>query len=367
MHRFLPLLLAFAAGVPTAQPALSSAGSAPDLAPILERVRVQYGLPSIAAVAVRDGQVVSAAAVGERALGSGVAVTLGDGYHLGSMSKSFTAMVLAKLVETGILRWDVTLDVAFPDVKMLEVFKRVTLEQLLIHTAGFSADFTDARILEGTTDWKVIRQRFVNAVLNLEPPYRPGSVVAYSNTGYILASLIAERVAGDSWQNLVRRFVFEPLRMKACSFGTDFPALSGPHPHSWNGRVAVPRASTPAFNNPPLFDGADNVRCSVTDLGAYLVAHLEGERGADGILKAATFRELHRARANGGQGIYAALGWFVFPDGTVWHNGSNTLNYSEMALFPRDNLAIAVVSNAPLELSKGVQEALEALYEALRR
>jgi CubicO group peptidase (beta-lactamase class C family) len=367
MKRFLPLLVAFVAGVPASQLASSSSGSAPDLAPILERVRVQHGLPSIAAVAVRDGSIVSAAAVGERALGSGVGVSLKDGYHLGSMSKSFTATVLAKLVETGKLRWDVTLEAAFPDVKMLEVFKGVTLEQLLIHTAGFSAGFTDAGILEGTTDWNVIRQRFANAVLNLEPQYRPGSVVAYSNTGYILASLIAERVGGDSWQNLVRRFVYEPLGMTGCSFGTDFPALSGPHPHSWNGRVAVPRAPTPTFNNPPLFDGADNVRCTVKDLGTYLAAHLEGGRGVDGILKGATFKELHRARANGGQGIYAALGWFVFPDGTVWHNGSNTLNYSEMALFLKDNLAIAVVSNAPLELAKGVQEALEALYEALKR
>ncbi|NJK46372.1 MAG: beta-lactamase family protein [Pleurocapsa sp. SU_196_0] len=204
MNQFLPFLLAFVACVSASPPASSSASSAPDLTPILERVRVQYGLPSIAAVAVRDGSVISASAVGERALGSGVAVTLGDAYHLGSMSKSFTATVLARLVESGKLRWDVTLEAAFPDVKMLEVYKRVTLEQLLIHTAGFDAEFTDTRMLEGTTDWNVIRSNFVNSVLNLEPPYRPGSVVAYSNTGYILASQIAERVGGDSWQNLVR-------------------------------------------------------------------------------------------------------------------------------------------------------------------
>jgi CubicO group peptidase (beta-lactamase class C family) len=370
MLRVLPVFLTLVACIPVSssrQPDASSVTNAPDLAPILERARVKYGLPSIAAVAVRGGRVISASAVGERALGSGVGVTLQDAYHLGSMSKSFTATVLAVLVEQGKLRWNTTLEEAFPDVPKLEVFKSVTLGQLLIHTGGFSANYTDPKLFEGTQDSSLVRQRFLNAVLNLEPQYRPGTQVAYSNVGYILASLIAERVGGDTWQNLVRRWVYEPLEMTTCTFGTDFPALTNPHPHTLLGTRVTPRQPIPIHNNPPLFDGADNVRCSLPDLGKYLEAHLEGQRGTSGFLNATTVRDLHRARANGGQGIYAAYGWFVFPDGRIWHNGSNTLNYSEMALFPRDDLAVGVASNAPIQRAEGVQEALEEIYEALKR
>ena len=339
----------------------SSISTAPSLTAILERIRVKYALPSIAAVAVRDGVVVGVAAVGERALGSGVRVTLDDAYHLGSLSKSFTATVLGKLVELGKIGWDTTLEEAFPNVQMRPEFRAVTLEMLLTHRAGFSANVEDTRIYAGSSDWAVIRQRYIVAALNTAPAYLPGQVVAYSNIGYVIASLMAERVSGMGWQALVRQYVYEPLAMKSCTFGTAFAPLSNPHPHSWDGVKAVP---LPENGNPPALDGADNVRCSLPDLGSYLAAHLSG---ADGILKATSFKALHRPRANGGQGVYMAFGWLVFSDGQLWHNGSNTLNYAEMALYKKHNLAVAVATNAPIELSKGVQEAMEEIYQAISK
>ena len=345
--------------------ATSSVNAALNLAAILERIRVKYALPSIAAVAVRDGAVVGVAAVGERAIGSGVGVTVDDAYHLGSMSKSFTATVLGKLVELGEIGWDTTLGDAFPEVQMRPEFRSVTLEMLLTHRAGFSANVEDRAIYAGSSDWNVIRQRYLVAALSTAPAYPPGRVVAYANTGYVIASLMAERSSGMGWQALVRRNVYEPLAMKSCTFGTSFPPLSNPHPHGWNGSVTVPLEPLIENGNPPVLDGADNVRCSLADLGKYLAAHLSGERGADGILKAATFKELHRSRANGGQGVYMAFGWLVFSNGELWHNGSNTLNYSEMALYPQQNIAVAVATNAPVELNKSVQEAMEEIYQAM--
>ena len=348
-------------------PATSSLKAAPDLAPILERIRVKYALPSIAAVAVRDGAVVSVAAVGERALGSGVGVTVNDAYHLGSLSKSFTATVLGKLVELGKIRWDMTLSEAFPTIQMRPEFKPVTLEMLLTHRAGFSANVEDPSTYAGSSDWDLIRQRYLVAALSDAPAYPPGRFVAYANTGYVIASLMAEKVSGASWQALVRQYIYEPLAMKSCTFGTSFPALGNPHPHRWDGVNPVPLEPLLENGNPPALDGADNVRCSLPDLGKYLAAHLSGERGADGILKAATFKELHRPRANGGQGIYMAFGWLVFSNGQLWHNGSNTLNYAEMALSAKQNFAVAVATNAPVELNKSVQQAMEEIHQALEK
>lgn len=316
---------------------------------------------------MRDGAVVSVAAVGERALGSGIAVTVNDAYHLGGISKSFTATVLGKLVELGKLRWDTTLADAFPEIQMRPEFKSVTLEMLLTHRAGFSANVEDRTIYAGSSDWDAIRQRYVVSALTTAPAYLPGQIVAYANTGYVIASLMAERCARVSWQALVRQYVYEPLAMKSCTFGTAFPPLSNPHPHGWNGVKAVPLEPVLENGNPPALDGADNGRCSLPDLGKYLSAHLSGQRGADGILKAATFKELHRPRANGGQGIYMAFGWLVFSDGQLWHNGSNTINYAEMALYPKQNLAVAVATNAPVELNQGVQRAMEEIYQALEQ
>jgi CubicO group peptidase (beta-lactamase class C family) len=368
--------VALVACVPSARGATSfsaqqsSATRAPDIAPILEAARVKYGLPSIAGVAVRGGSVVGVTAIGERALGRGVAVTLNDAYHLGSMSKSFTATVLGKLVEDGKIRWNATLAEAFPDVQMLPEFKTVTLEMLLTHRAGLSANVEDLSIYagiaeDGSGDWNAVRQKYLVSALATKPAYTPGQTVAYSNVGYVIASLMAERVAGSNWEDLVRRIVYEPLGMNSCTFGTSFAPLTNPHPHRWDSSIAVPLEPSVLNGNPPVLNGADNVRCSLPDVGKYLLAHLNGERGMDSILKAVTFKELHRARANGGQGIYMAFGWLVLPGGKIWHNGSNTLNYSEMALYPAQNVAVAVATNAPLELNKGVQDAMESIYQAL--
>jgi CubicO group peptidase (beta-lactamase class C family) len=349
----------------------SGATRAPDIAPILEAARLKYGLPSIAGVAVRGGEVVGVTAIGERALGSGVAVSLNDAYHLGSMSKSFTATVLGKLVEQGKIRWDTTLGETFPDLQMRPEFKAVSLEMLLTHRAGFSANVEDDRIYEGISadgagDWAAVRQKYLLSALTTKPAYVPGRIVAYSNVGYVIASLMAERAGGSGWEDLVRRIVYEPLGMSSCTFGTAFKPLTNPHPHRWDGSKAVPLEPSVLNGNPPVLNGADNVRCSLPDVGKYLLAHLNGERGVDGILKAATFKELHRARVNGGQGMYFGFGWIVLPGGEIWHNGSNTLNYSEMALYPAQNIAVAVAANAPLELNKGVQEAMEGVYQALK-
>ncbi len=338
----IALACASALGQPGAK---GSSFGQPDLTPILERVRASYGLPSLTAVLVEGGKVVSNAVVGERAIGSGVSVTLTDQYQLGSISKSFTATVIARLVEQGKLRWNMTLEELLPDMKIRDAYKSVTLEMLLYHFAGFPADVKNKSVYDWNLEPGAARKKYLELALVSVPEFKPGEMVAYSNIGYVIASLIAERAGGKPWDALVREIVLEPLGMN-CGFGVIFPALTNPHPHAIKDGGAQALEPAAGNGNSPVLNGADNLRCSMGDLGLYLAAHLEGERGRDGILRSQTFKFLHRARADGGQGIRAALGWFIFPDGEIWHNGSNTLNYAEMILLPRQDAAIAVATNA---------------------
>jgi hypothetical protein len=114
--------------------------------------------------------------------------------------------------------------------------------------------------------------------------------------------------------------------------------------------------------------GADGLRCSVADFAKYTLAHLNGERGTNGIISSQSFVFLHRARMNAGQDIRTALGWFVFPNGALWHNGSNTLNYAEVIINARSNLAIVVFTNAPTEFGARVaEETFERVGQWLRQ
>ncbi|MDP8994856.1 MAG: beta-lactamase family protein, partial [Pseudomonadota bacterium] len=93
----LALLLGCAAAV--AQP-----GGRTDA--MVEEARRELRLPGMAVALWRDGRIVAEVASGERALGSGVPVLASDPFHLGSITKPFTAALVARLVERGLLSWD---------------------------------------------------------------------------------------------------------------------------------------------------------------------------------------------------------------------------------------------------------------------
>ena len=79
-----------------------------DLDAYLETVRTSHALPALAAAVVKDGEVIASGAVGVRALGTDVPVTIDDRFHLGSDTKAMTATLAGMMVDEGRLRWDST-------------------------------------------------------------------------------------------------------------------------------------------------------------------------------------------------------------------------------------------------------------------
>src|SRR5205823_7170318 len=112
------------------------------LAGLITDLRKEKKVVGLAAMVMVDGQVVASAAHGERKKGSGVPIELGDRWHLGSITKSITATMIARLVESGQMQWTDTVGERFPDASIHEDWKSVTLQQLLTHTSGAPANFS---------------------------------------------------------------------------------------------------------------------------------------------------------------------------------------------------------------------------------
>ena len=114
-----------------------SEGPAGDsLASLIVDLRKEHNLVGIGAMVTVDDQVEAAAVQGERKAGSGVPLELGDRWHLGGISKSVTATMIARLIEAGQMQWTETIGESFPDAPMHPDWKPVTLLQLLTDTAG---------------------------------------------------------------------------------------------------------------------------------------------------------------------------------------------------------------------------------------
>jgi CubicO group peptidase (beta-lactamase class C family) len=85
------------------KPATGQAGDG-NLEQIVEYIRINQGLPALAAVLVHDGQIIEMAATGTRAISSSNPVTTQDKWHLGSLTKSMTSTLAAILVKQGVIR-----------------------------------------------------------------------------------------------------------------------------------------------------------------------------------------------------------------------------------------------------------------------
>ena len=188
----------------------------------------------------------ASAADGERKRGSGVWLEIGDRWHLGGITKSITATMIARLVESGQMKWSDTIGECFPDASIHEDWKPVTLRQLLTDTAGAPANFPmdvwRKRPPLGPECTRARREAVLGVIAD-KPAHPPGEKYVYSNVGYTIAGAMAEKATGATWEDLVKREVFEPLKLTGAGFGppkSPDETLEQPRGHRVSGRWKVP-------------------------------------------------------------------------------------------------------------------------------
>lgn len=186
------------------------------LTKLIVGLRKEKDLVGLAAMVVVDGKVVAAAADGERKKGSGVWLEIGDRWHLGGITKSITATMIARLVESGRMKWSDSIGECFPLASIHEDWKAVTLRQLLTDTAGAPANFSSLVAFKRPAlgpECTLARREAVREVIATKPAHPPGEKFAYSNVGYTIAGAMAEKATGATWEDLVKREVFEPQEL----------------------------------------------------------------------------------------------------------------------------------------------------------
>jgi CubicO group peptidase (beta-lactamase class C family) len=319
------------------------------LADLITGIRKKKKLVGFAAMVMVDGDVVAQAADGERKRGSGVPIELGDRWHLGSITKSITATMIARLVESGQMQWSNTVGEQF-DAPVHADFKQVTLRQLLTHTSGSPANFSFwVRRSRPSLGPECIRQRrqAILDVIARKAVHPPGVKCAYSNVGYTIAGAMAETATDVSWEDLVKREVFEPLKLSGAGFGppkSPSRTLDQPRGHRGTGRWKT--CATDNQDNTPIMGPAGTIHMTLQDLCTYATEHLRGELGSGKLLAKETYKRLHTPELDN-----YAYGWVKKePTGQVphtmyWHNGSNTMWYALVVFIPAKNMTVAITSN----------------------
>jgi len=349
---------------PSAPPATYPSGST---AQILEEIRRHWNLPAMGVLIIKDGKIVEQAVVGVRRVGDTTHAQRRDKWHVGSITKSMTASLAARLVERGMIGWESTIGEVLPDLmpQSDSRWRGVTLAQLLQMQGGADDSVVEqqwASIWADRAQDPVAQRRSLSAtILRAAPARSAGGAWHYANASYVLAGHMLERRAGIPWETLMHREIFAPLAMVSSGFGAPANASATQADEPW-GHTARDKAMTPVTpgleaDNPPALGPAGTVHGNLHDFGQYALAHLAAERGAGTWLSAESAARLHRADASIGQpgfpnGSRYAMGWLRWADvraggaQVLAHDGSNQSFYAYLWLVPSRNVALVVSANA---------------------
>ncbi|MDC7683110.1 serine hydrolase [Asticcacaulis sp. BYS171W] len=296
---------------------------------------------------------------GARSSDDEIAAQPEDQWHWGSITKSMTATLCARMVEAGVIDWQTTVGKVL-GAKTAGPYAQATLVHLLSHRAGLqpNLDLMNAVFYsrDPLPDARDERRKWALAALKQKPVGPVGKQNVYSNNGYIVAGAMLETLTGKAWEALMQQEVFTPLAIENAGFGA--PGRPGqidqPLGHAVQGhnRKPMPVGPKSANDNPVALGPAGRVHMPIASMLTYLRAHRD--RPAT-FLRAESWAALHTPHF----GDDYALGWVVRPDGSLWHNGSNTMWYAEVLVDVKTGtVACATANDFAPDTQKAVGEVL---------
>ncbi|MFD5202905.1 serine hydrolase domain-containing protein [Streptomyces sp. NPDC058375] len=225
------------------------------------------------------GTVTARSGVGDLTTGRPVPM---DGFlRLGSTTKTFVATVMLQLVGEKRLSLDQSVEQVLPGVVSGagNDGRTITLRDLLRHTSGLSDYIYDVFPDPGARTYFAHRWRayepeeLVDLAVRHAPAFPAGAGWEYSNTNYVLAGMIIEKVTGRTWEQQVRDRILRPLGLR----NTDTPGIRPylPHPHPANYQQFVPDGPMVDTTIPyrPFDSGADgSMTGTARDLNRFFAA-----------------------------------------------------------------------------------------------
>jgi CubicO group peptidase (beta-lactamase class C family) len=171
-------------------------------------LRVSLDLFSGVVLVAKGDRIVVNHAYGMAEKGFNAPNNLTTKFHLGSMDKMFTGVAIAQLVQAGKLSFNDTLAKVLPSYPNRQVAEKVTIYELLTHTAG-TGDFIQS------PDFRAHREDFRNTadylplIADQALLFPPGTRWAYSNSGYVVLGLVIEKISGQSYFDYVKEHIFK--------------------------------------------------------------------------------------------------------------------------------------------------------------
>jgi len=260
--------------------------------------------------------------------------------EIGSITKTFTAIILLRLQQEGVLNIDQPLADFFPDAAAKDTsLYTISLRQLLNHSGGIPrlpANLDKAKDYSFLQPYENYTRAELEDYLKIMKPGTPGKY-NYSNLGYGILGTIATIKSGKDFESLLKEYVFTPLNMQHSS-----SSAIGTLPQA----CGYMKGSPAAYWKFDCLAGAGTVKSTPADMITYLEACLGKTKDTNlhALIEAATVPTLQIADGSG-----IGMAWHIMTNknpNVYWHNGG-TYGFSTFAAFePKSQTAIFAAANA---------------------
>lgn len=304
----------------------------------------EFGVPGVALGIVHNGTV-SMRGLGVTNVEDSIPVNAHTVFPIASISKTFAATAMMRLVEQGKVDLRATVRTYLPDFRVRDeaVSRDVTVWHLLTHLGGWEGQ------VSGPDRGSETLKTFMGTITDLMQVAPPGAAWSYNNAGFSIAGRVIEQVTGASINRAIRDLVFQPLGLEhAGTTAGDFIVNRFAAGHTTrDGKTTLNRPFSPSVSVT-----AGGVGLCMTDLLAYARFHMGDGTAPDGqrVLKRESLEQLRtpqaRKQANDDD---IGLGWHlrsVGPIRTASHGGTLGGHILLLEIVPEQGFAIAILTNS---------------------
>jgi len=322
----------------------------PDLDALVANVMAEWHIPGLALAVLRRDAPPLLQAFGLRDVESRTRVGTTTLFPIGSITKSFTTTGLALLVDEGKLAWDVPVREILPEFKLKDPIasEKCTLRDLLTHRTGLPRH-----------DWvhqpgHLDNAGMLAALRHLDPSKEFRSAFQYQNIMYLAAGMVAERIAGQRWEDYTRDRVLNPLGMVDTTTSLeDMVSAHANHaaPHMLQNDALCRIPVRPIHTRP-----SGSICASVADMASYLRFQLDPTADRSGLrLSMDSATQLTTPQIHIGRSSFSDIGDVHYGIGfeiahyrgerQIIHGGAWSGYTCEIRMLPERGFGIVVLTN----------------------
>jgi D-alanyl-D-alanine carboxypeptidase len=296
------------------------------------------GVPSASLAVVKDGQIVYTQAYGDARLEPKLPATIQMAYSIGSISKQFTAAAVLMLQQEGKLSLDDKVGKWLPDLTRAN---DITLRQVLSMTSGYQ-DYAPQDYMIPEWEKPISARQILDRWARIPLDFEPGTKWQYSNTNYVVAGQIVEKISGQPLFEFIRQRILAPLAINS-ALDTNAKKLPENDPQGYFRYALGPLRPAP-HEGPGWMFAAGELAMTPADLAKWDISLMN-----ESLLKPASYLAMETdTLLKNGVGTRYGLGMSVGNTRghrTLEHSGEVSGFISDNIVLPDDKFAVAVFTN----------------------